>query len=136
VLRPGPLPGERVLHTGDIFRIDDDGFLYFQHRLDDVIKSRGQKVSPREVEDVLHGAPGVSEALVVGVPDDLLGEAVKGFVTLAPGASTTEQAILSHCAVHLEDFMVPRAIEIVDDLPHNGSGKLARRTLQMSAARQ
>lgn len=135
VLRPGQIPGERVLHTGDIFRIDDDGFLYFQHRLDDVIKSRGQKVSPREVEDVLHGAPGVSEALVVGVPDELLGEAVKGFVTLAPGASTTEQAILSHCAVHLEDFMMPRAVEIVDELPHNGSGKLARRTLQMSAGR-
>jgi EpsI family protein len=132
VLRPGLLPGERVLHTGDIFRIDEDGFMHFQHRLDDVIKSRGQKVSPREVEDVLHAVPGVVEALVVGVPDAILGVAVKGYVTVAPGVLTSEREILSHCAKHLEDFMLPRSIEIVSELPHNDSGKLARGFLQTS----
>jgi amino acid adenylation domain-containing protein len=132
-LRPGLLPGERVLYTGDIFRIDDEGFMYFQHRLDDVIKSRGQKVSPREVESVLHGAPGVNEAIVVGVPDPVAGEALKGFVTLLPGAEVSEQDLLFHCSKQLEDFMVPRTIEIVAELPHNASGKLARRVAQASA---
>ena len=84
-LRPGPLPGERVLHTGDTFRIDADGYMYFQSRTDDVIKSRGQKVSPREIENVLHAAAGVCEAVVVGVPDELVGEVVKAYVTLHAG---------------------------------------------------
>jgi long-chain acyl-CoA synthetase len=134
VLEPGPLPGQRVLHTGDVFRIDEEGFLYFQHRLDDVIKSRGQKVSPREVEDVLHGAPGVTEALVIGVPDPVVGEALIGYVTLDPDAMVTPRELRMHCARHLEDFMLPRDIEIVRELPHNGSGKLSRRILRQSVA--
>jgi amino acid adenylation domain-containing protein len=134
VLKSDPVAGSTVLHTGDIFRIDDEGFLYFQHRLDDVIKSRGQKVSPREVENVLYGAPGVSEALVVGVSDDVVGEALVGYVTLRPGSTTTERDVLSHCAMHLEGFMLPREIAIVSALPHNPSGKLSRRELQESIA--
>ncbi|HET7218509.1 MAG TPA: AMP-binding protein [Vicinamibacterales bacterium] len=135
VLRPDAVTGERLLHTGDIFRIDADGFMYFQHRLDDVIKSRGQKVSPREVESVLYAAPGVSEALVVGVPDDVVGEALIAYVTLHPGSAVSARDLRAHCAEHLEDFMVPREIEIVRDLPHNTSGKLSRRVLQESIAR-
>ena len=131
-LKPGLFPGEYVLHTGDIFTIDDDGYMHFHHRLDDVIKSRGQKVSPREVENVLHSAPGVSEALVVGVPDLVAGESLKGYVTLHPGAVVSDQDLLLHCSKYLEDFMVPRLIEIVAELPHNASGKLARRQLQMT----
>jgi len=123
-----------VLRTGDVFRIDEEGFLYFQHRLDDVIKSRGQKVSPREVEDVLHGAPGVTEALVIGVPDPVVGEALIGYVTLDPDAIVTPRDLRMHCARHLEDFMLPRDIEIVRELPHNGSGKLSRRILQQAMA--
>jgi long-chain acyl-CoA synthetase len=135
VLRSGAIPGESVLHTGDIFRIDDEGYMYFQHRLDDVIKSRGQKVSPREVENVLYGAAGVSEALVLGVPDPVVGEALIAYVTLHPGAPPTVRDLRAHCAAHLEDFMVPREIEIVPELPHNASGKLSRRVLQESIAR-
>jgi long-chain acyl-CoA synthetase len=130
VLKPGRWPGERVLHTGDIFRIDTDGYLYFDSRTDDVIKSRGQKVSPREVEHVLHGVPGVCEAVVVGVSDPIAGETVKGYVTLHPGVAITEQDILLHCSQYLEDFMVPSSIEIRVELPRNGSGKLARNALQ------
>jgi len=129
VLRPGSLPGELVLHTGDIFFIDDEGYMYFQGRTDDVIKSRGQKVSPREVENVLHAAPGVQEAVVVGVADPILGETVKAYVTLSGELPVTELEIQRHCAKHLEDFMVPRAIEIVDVLPRTTSGKIARRSL-------
>jgi long-chain acyl-CoA synthetase len=133
VLRPGRLPGERVLHTGDLFRIDADGYMYFQSRTDDVIKSRGQKVSPREIESVLHSAPGVCEAVVVGVADLLVGEALQAYVTLRPGAEVTAREILLHCAKNLEDFMVPRSVEIVASLPHTSSGKLARRELLASA---
>ena len=133
VLRPGLLPGEKVLHTGDIFRIDSDGYMYFQSRTDDVIKSRGQKVSPREIENVLHSAPGVSEAVVIGVADLLVGEALQAYVTLRPGAEVTARDILLHCSKNLEDFMVPRSVEIVVSLPHTSSGKLARREVLASA---
>jgi len=134
VLRPGRQPGEQVLHTGDMFRIDADGYMYFQSRTDDVIKSRGQKVSPREIENVLHAVPGVCEAVVVGVSDPIVGEALKCYVTLHADASITEPEILCHCSKHLEDFMVPQSVEIVAELPHNGSGKLARRALQGAGA--
>ena len=135
VLRPGALPDERVLHTGDIFRIDKDGFMYLSASARRCHQEPRAKVSPREVEDVLHAVPGVVEALAVGVPDAILGEAVKGYVTVAPGVLTSEREILSHCAKHLEDFMVPRSIEIVSELPHNDSGKLARASVQTSPAR-
>jgi long-chain acyl-CoA synthetase len=133
VLRPGLLPGERVLHTGDLFRIDADGYMYFLSRTDDVIKSRGQKVSPREIENVLHALPGVCEAVVVGVADALLGEALQAYVTLHPGAVVTERDILLYCSKNLEDFMVPQSVAIVSALPHTTSGKLARRELLGSA---
>jgi long-chain acyl-CoA synthetase len=133
VLRPGRFPGEKVLHTGDLFRIDDEGYMYFQRRTDDVIKSRGQKVSPREIESVLHSVPGVCEAVVVGVADMLVGEAVQAYVTLRPGTEVTGRDILLHCARNLEDFMVPRSVEIVASLPHTSSGKLARREVLASA---
>jgi long-chain acyl-CoA synthetase len=133
VLKPGPYPGERVLHTGDIFRIDDKGFMYFMSRTDDVIKCRGQKVSPREVESVIQSLPGINEVFVLGVPDPLAGEAVKAFVTLDRGIVLTEQEIQLHCARQLEDFMIPKFIEIVDVLPRTTSGKVARATLQVPA---
>ncbi len=129
VLRPGPLPGERLLYTGDLFRIDAEGFLYFVARKDDIIKTRGEKVAPREVENVLAQLPGVAEAAVIGVPDPILGEAVKAVVTLTPGSTLDEAAILHHCAQALEDFMVPRTVEIRETLPRTPSGKIARREL-------
>ena len=68
VLRDGPLPGERVLFSGDIFRMDEDGYLYFVGRKDDIIKTRGEKVSPKEVENVIYSLAGVAEAVVIGTP--------------------------------------------------------------------
>jgi amino acid adenylation domain-containing protein len=133
VLRPGLLPAERVLYTGDLFRIDDDGYLYFIARRDDVIKSRGEKVSPREVESVLLAIPGVAEAVVVGVPDPVLGHAIKAVVSPEPGATLSEQAIGRYCAQRLEDFMVPQMIEIVDVMPKTANGKIDRRELTARA---
>ncbi len=128
-LREGRWPWERVLHTGDLFRTDADGLLYFVSRTDDIIKSRGEKVPPREVEDVLLRAGGVRDAAVVGMPDELLGEAVHAHVTALPGQALDERALRAFCAQHLEDHMVPRRITIHDELPKSENGKIDRITL-------
>ena len=132
-LKPGPWPWERVLHTGDLFRADEDGFLYFVGRRDDILKSRGEKVAPKEVEAVLHALPGVREAVVVGVPDPVLGQAIRALVVLAEGSTLGSREILAHCRAHLEDFMVPRDIEFRSDLPRTGTGKIQRARLQAEA---
>jgi acyl-coenzyme A synthetase/AMP-(fatty) acid ligase len=125
-LRPGPNPGERVLHTGDLFRADNDGFLYFVGRKDDIIKSRGEKVAPKEVETVLHHCPGIAEAVVIGVPDPVLGQAIKALV-VASDPALTERQVIRHCAQHLEDFMVPKSVEFRNELPKTDTGKISRR---------
>lgn len=132
MLRCGPYPWERVLYTGDLFRMDEDGFLYFVARKDDIIKSRGEKVSPREVETVIHELPDVREVAVVGVPDPVLGSAVKALIVSADGASLTESEVLAHCTRRLENFMVPKHVEFRDSLPKTTSGKIARSQLQTS----
>jgi long-chain acyl-CoA synthetase len=129
-LRPGPYPGEQVLHTGDIFRSDADGFLYFVARSDDIIKSRGEKVSPREVENAIYAIDGVVDCAVIGMPDPLLGEAVKAFVTVREGADLTERAIIRHCLATLESYMAPKQVVFVDDLPRTDSGKIRKRDLR------
>ena len=128
MLRPGPLPNEQVLYTGDIFRTDEEGYLYFLGRRDDIIKSRGEKVSPKEVENVLHAMPGIVEAAVIGVPDPVLGQAVKA-VVVASSTAITEKDILRYCAAHLEDFMVPKLVEIRESMPRTSSGKINKRAL-------
>lgn len=133
-LRPFPGSAEPALHTGDLFRTDEEGYLYFVSRKDDIIKSRGEKVSPKEVEDVLYGVQGVAEAAVVGVPDPVLGEAVKAFVVPQPGAALTERDVLRACAHHLEDFMVPQAVEFREALPKTSSGKIRKTELREQAA--
>jgi acyl-CoA synthetase (AMP-forming)/AMP-acid ligase II len=129
-LRPGRSPEERVLATGDLFRTDEDGYLYFVSRRDDIINSGGEKVAPREVEDVLHAAAGVREAAVIGVPDPLLGEAVQAHVAPQTGHELDAQALRRHCAERLEDYLVPRVIVIHDELPRTDNGKLDRRALR------
>jgi len=125
-LKPGPIPGEMVLYSGDLFRTDSDGWLYFLARRDDIIKSRGEKVSPREVENAISSLEGVFEVAVVGVPDEILGQAVKAFVTLAPDASLSARDVIRHCLAHLENFMVPKYVEFVESLPKTGTGKIKK----------
>jgi acyl-CoA synthetase (AMP-forming)/AMP-acid ligase II len=129
VLRPGRWPWERVLYTGDLFTMDDEGFLFFVSRGDDIIKSRGEKVSPKEVENVLYEHPAVIEAAVVGVPDDTLGEAVKAYIVRRRGAEVTEKEIIAHCMRHLEDFMVPKIVEFREELPKTSTGKITKKGL-------
>ena len=125
-LRQGPLPWEQVLYTGDYGKKDEDGYLYFVARMDDVIKSRGEKVAPREVENALVSIPGVSEAAVIGVDDELLGQAPMAFVVLEPGASLSPRDVQRGCQQRLESFMVPKHVEIVAELPKTTTGKIKK----------
>jgi long-chain acyl-CoA synthetase len=129
MLKPGALPGERVLCSQDWFRTDDEGFLYFVGRSDDIIKTRGEKVSPVEVENVLHGMPGIREAAVVGMADTLLGQAIRAFVALEPGVSLSDKEIIKYCLSRLENFMVPKEVVFLPELPKTSTGKISKRTL-------
>jgi acyl-CoA synthetase (AMP-forming)/AMP-acid ligase II len=122
--------GRRCFRTGDIFRSDPDGFLYFVSRSDDIIKTRGEKVAPREVENAIYQLEGVRGCAVVGVADEALGQVVKAFVTLAPGSVLDERTISRHCMARLESYMVPKRIEIVGDLPQTESGKIRHASLR------
>ena len=128
-LRPGPYPWEKVLYTGDLFKADSEGYLYFVGRKDDMIKSRGEKVSPREIEDVLYSLDGVVEAAVVGVPDPILVQAIKAYITRRAGSSIDEKFVLRHCAQRLEDFMMPKIVEFRDSLPKTSTGKISKREI-------
>jgi amino acid adenylation domain-containing protein len=129
MLRPGRYQWEQVLYSGDLFKMDDEGFLYFISRKDDIIKSRGEKVSPKEVESVLYDHPEIVEAAVVGVPDDLLGESIKAYVVLKEGSDLKEKGIIAYCMKNLEDFMVPQIVEFKDSLPKTTSGKITKKGL-------
>ena len=126
MLRPGPNPWEKVLYTGDLFSKDRDGYLYFVGRKDDIIKTRGEKVAPKEVEAVLHSCPGIAEAVVIGVDDPLLGQAIRAIVVLSDPA-LTDREIIRFCAKNLEDFMVPKSVEFRPSLPKTDTGKVSRR---------
>ena len=129
-LRPGRYPWEKVLHTGDLFKMDEDGYLYFVARKDDIIKSRGEKVSPKEVESVLYEIDGVLEAAVVGVPDRILGEAIKAVIVPEDGADISERDVLKHCQQNLENFMVPKVVEFAAALPKTLTGKIRKAGLE------
>jgi long-chain acyl-CoA synthetase len=127
--RPGPIPGERLCYTGDFFRIDEEGFHYFVGRKDDIIKSRGEKVAPKEIENTIYGIGGVIEAAVIGVPDPILGQAIKAFIVKGQVA-LTEVDVMAHCLANLEDFMVPKYIEFCSELPKTPSGKIKKSELR------
>ncbi len=130
MLRQGPHPWEKVLYTGDLFNMDEDGYLYFVSRKDDIIKSRGEKVSPKEVESVLYELEDVVEAAVVGVPDDVLGEAIKAYIVPRDGAELSGKQILNHCTKRLEDYMIPKFIEFRKELEKTSTGKITKKGLK------
>jgi len=129
VLKEGPIPGEKVLYTGDLFWMDAEGYLYFVGRRDDIIKTCGEKVSPKEIENVLYDIEGVAEAAIIGIPDEVLGHAIKAVVTLQKGARLTRRDILRHCARRLEALMIPKWVEFRRELPKTSSGKIDKRQL-------
>jgi long-chain acyl-CoA synthetase len=132
MIRPGANPDEVWLYSGDLFEMDEEGYLYFVGRKDDIIKTRGEKVSPREVENVLYELPDVTGAAVVGVSDDVLGQAIKAFVTLMPGSTLRGDDIRRHCAQRLENFMVPKFVDVCASLPETSTGKIRKTFLRSS----
>lgn len=125
-LIPGPYPWEKVLRTRDLFTMDKDGYFHFVARSDELIKSRGEKVSPIEVEDVIYTLEPVQEVRVIGVPDAVLGQAIKAEIVLKEGKTLELQEVKAHCRRFLEDFKVPQAVEFVATLPKTQGGKIKR----------
>jgi len=132
-LRDGDIPGEKVLHSGDLFQTDEEGFLYFVARKDDVFKCKGEKISPREIEDVLYELEAVREAVIIGVDDPLDGQAIKAFIVPRDGCTVSENQIRQHCRNRLENYMVPKFVDIVSSLPKTDSGKIRRISLRAGA---
>jgi long-chain acyl-CoA synthetase len=117
------------LYTGDIARMDDDGYLYIVDRKKEVINASGFKVYPREVEEVLYEHPEVVEGVAVGVPDEYRGETVKVFVVKKEGSSLTEEDLIVHCKDNLAPYKVPKLVEFREELPKSAVGKLLKRVL-------
>lgn len=126
VLRPGRYPWEKTLRTRDLFMMDDDGYFHFVAREDELIKSRGEKVSPVEVEDVLYRLDAVHETRVIGVPDVVLGQAIRAEIVLKENRTLSVQEVKLHCRKNMEDFKVPQHIEFVASLPKTQGGKIKR----------
>ncbi|MCL6438318.1 MAG: long-chain fatty acid--CoA ligase [Rubrobacteraceae bacterium] len=116
-------------HTGDIARMDEEGYLYIVDRKKDMINVSGYKVYPREVEEVLYAHPEVVEAVAVGSPDPYRGEVVKAFVVRKEGSALTEEDLVEYCRGELAPYKVPRAVEFREELPKSAVGKLLRRVL-------
>jgi len=118
------------MHTGDAGSLDDEGYLYIQDRVNDMIVSGGENIYPREIEEVLHRHAAVADAAAIGVPDETWGEAVKAIVVLRDGASATAEEIVEFCQRDLAGYKCPRSVDFVDALPRNPSGKILKRTLR------
>ena len=122
----GPHPWERTLHSGDTFRTDADGYLYFVARSDEIIKSRGERVSPVEVENVIYTLAPVAECRVIGVPDSVLGDRVRAEIVLREGGVLDETTVRRECARVLETYKVPHEVAFVGSLPKTVGGKIIR----------
>lgn len=128
-LKPGRFAGEFVLYTGDLCRLDSEGYLYFLARSDDVLKIRGEKVAPKEVEDALLTYPAVSEAVAYGRPDAVQGHVICAVVTLKPGKGVDLAELKAWCATRLDPVAVPQRIEVRSSFARNANGKIDRAAL-------
>jgi acyl-CoA synthetase (AMP-forming)/AMP-acid ligase II len=122
------------LHTGDVGRFDEDGYLVLVDRLKDMIIRGGENIYPKEIEDVLYAHPSILEAAVVARPHSVFGEEPVAFVALAPGATADPDELIAHCKRSLARFKVPRAVYIEGELPKNAVGKIAKPALRRRLA--
>ena len=118
------------MHTGDAAYMDEDGYVYIQDRIKDMIISGGENVYPAQVESAIYGHPSVGEVAVVGVPDDTWGEAVKACVVPKPGCAIDPADIITFTRERLAGFKVPKSVDVIDVMPRNASGKILRRELR------
>jgi acyl-CoA synthetase (AMP-forming)/AMP-acid ligase II len=114
------------LHTGDLAHTDEDGFLYIDGRVVEMIKVGSFRVSPLEIEEVLATLPGIAEMAVASMPDELLGQAVKAVLVLRDGATLDERQVKAHCRARLATYKVPKVVEFARELPRTSSGKIQR----------
>jgi len=117
-------------HSGDLATIDEEGYITVVDRKKDMIKTGGENVASREVEEMVYRLPGVSEVAVVGLPHPYWIEAVTAVIVVKPGHELTEEQVLAHCRSHMAHFKVPKKAVFVDALPKNPSGKLLKRELR------
>jgi acyl-CoA synthetase (AMP-forming)/AMP-acid ligase II len=117
-------------HTRDMATMDEEGFVYIVDRKSDMIISGGFNVYPREVEEVLMAHPGVAETAVIGVPDDIWGEAVKAFIVPREGIKLTEEDVIQYCRDKLAGYKKPKSVDFVKEIPKNVYGKINRRELK------
>jgi long-chain acyl-CoA synthetase len=118
------------LHTGDIAKMDEEGYFYIVERIKDMIKTVGENVYPREVEEVLFTHPKVKDAVVVGIPQEFLGEEIKAYIVLKEGETATAGEIIQYCREQLSKFKVPKEVEFRKELPKTLVGKVLRRVLR------
>jgi fatty-acyl-CoA synthase len=124
------LPGDGWLRTGDVGRLDADGFLYLQDRVKDMIISGGENIYPAEVENALMQHPALADGAVIGVPDERWGEAVKACVVLKPGAQASEAEIVEFMRARIAHFKCPKSIDFLEAIPRNPTGKILKRVLR------
>ena len=117
-------------HTGDLGRLDEDGFLYIVDRKDDMINAGAFKIYPRDVEEVFYTHPGIMDCAIIGVPDERLGQAPVAFVALNPGAGLTAEDLKEFCRDRIANYKVPRRFHFVDELPRTAQGKVMKRLLK------
>jgi acyl-CoA synthetase (AMP-forming)/AMP-acid ligase II len=118
------------LHTGDLARMDEDGYLYIVERKKDMIISGGKNIYCPEIEEVLYRHPAVLEATVFGIPDDYWGEAVKAAVALKPGMALTERELMEYCTQNLASYKKPKSVDFLEELPKSPAGKILKRALR------
>ena len=118
------------LHTGDIAKMDEEGYFFIVDRIKDMIKTVGENVYPREVEEVLFTHPKVKDAVVVGIPQEFMGEEIKAYIVLKDGMTATAEEIIEFCKEQLSKFKVPKEVEFRKELPKTLVGKVLRRVLR------
>jgi long-chain acyl-CoA synthetase len=118
------------LYTGDLGSVDEDGYIFITDRLKDMIIMGGEKIYPREIEDLLYTHPAIKEAAVIGAPHPLRGEVPEAYVVLKETAATSEKELRHFCSEHLSKYKVPHKIEVVEELPRSSVGKVLRRLLR------
>ena len=114
------------LHTGDLGKLDDEGFLYLVDRKSDMIISGGENIYPREIEEVLYTHPDIVEAAVVGLPDPVWGQRVHAVICARPGSGLTEEEVLQYCTGRMAGYKKPRSMEFSESLPRSAAGKVLR----------
>ena len=118
------------LRTGDAGYLDEDGYVYIQDRVKDMIISGGENIYPAEVENALYSHKDVADVGVIGVPDEKWGEAVKACIVLKDGASATEADIITYARTQIAGYKCPKSVDFIEELPRNPSGKILRRKLR------